>query len=97
MSKASNPFDSFVKNKEKLTAAADQSLIDEVKSVKRGAGRPKKAEKQQVQITTIRLDPDDHLEVRQLALRKKMAMNELVFVALQAYCKTQGVLLKGIT
>lgn len=63
--------------------------------VKRGRGRPKKESKPDVQTTTIRLDPDDHLAVRQLALRDRMKMNELVFVALKEYCARRGVKLQG--
>lgn len=71
-----------------------QPLLD-ASPVKRGPGRPKKPKKPEVQTTTIRLDPDDHLAVRQLALRDKMAMNELVFVALKDYCSRRGVKLQG--
>lgn len=73
-------------------------VVAEVKTeapVKRGKGRPAKAEKTEVQMTTIRLDPDDHLQVRQLALRDHMPMNELVIVALREYCKKRGVKLSG--
>jgi hypothetical protein len=62
---------------------------------KRKAGRPPKTAKEVVQTTTIRLDPDDHLSVRQLALRDKMTMNELIFVALKQYCDSRGVRLTG--
>jgi|GEM_PF-2111263 len=62
---------------------------------KRGPGRPKKEVKTEVQTTTIRLDPDDHLAVRTLALRDKMKMNELVFVALKDYCQKRGIKLHG--
>lgn len=62
---------------------------------KRGRGRPPKADKAEVQMTTIRLDPDDHLQVRQLALRDRMPMNELVMLALREYCKKRGVKLSG--
>lgn len=67
----------------------------ENQQVKRGVGRPKNTKKTEVQTTTIRLDPDDHLAVRQLALRDRMAMNELVFVALKDYCARRGVKLEG--
>ena len=63
---------------------------------KRGPGRPKRVEpKPDLQMTTIRLDPDDHLAVRTLALRDKMKMNELVFVALKDYCAKRGIKLQG--
>lgn len=58
-------------------------------------GRPKKEKKPEVQTTTIRLDPDDHLAIRQLALRDKQTMNELVFIALKEYSGRRGVKLNG--
>jgi predicted HicB family RNase H-like nuclease len=65
------------------------------KEERKGPGRPPKAEKELVQSTTIRLDPDDHLAVRQLALRDKQTMNELIFIALKKYCDGRGVRLSG--
>lgn len=62
---------------------------------KRRAGRPKKETKAEVQPTTIRLDTDDHLAVRTLALRDKMPMNILIFTALKEYCNKRGVKLHG--
>lgn len=67
-----------------------------VMPVKRGPGRPKQEVKAEVQTTTIRLNPDDHLAVRQLALRDGQKMNELVFVALKEYCSRRGVKLQGV-
>ena len=63
--------------------------------LKKVPGRPKKEKKPEVQTTTIRLDPDDHLAVRQLALRDKQTMNELVFVALKEYSARRGIKLNG--
>jgi hypothetical protein len=61
--------------------------------VKRGRGRPAGPQKD-TQPTTLRLHPDDHLEVKQLALRDKQQMNDLIYEALRLYCKTRGVTLK---
>lgn len=80
---------------EASTPAPVVPLAAENQQTKRGVGRPKNTKKTEVQTTTIRLDPDDHLAVRQLALRDRMAMNELVFVALKDYCARRGVKLEG--
>ena len=64
------------------------------KPPKRGRGRPKKRE-EKPQTTTIRLSSDDHMKVRMLAIRGKIAMNTLVFNALSAYCFSQGVILNN--
>ena len=74
------------------TVAAPSSEIPP----KRGPGRPKQEVKAEIQTTTIRLNPDDHLAVRQLALRDGQKMNELVFVALKEYCAGRGIKLQGI-
>jgi len=57
----------------------------------RGRGRPRTPRKGDIQVTTIRLDADDHLAVRTLALRDGMTMNELIQVALRDYCQKRGV------
>jgi hypothetical protein len=59
--------------------------------VKQGRGRPKKAVKGDVQMTTIRLDADAHVAIRTLALRDGMTMNELIQAALRDYCHKRGV------
>ena len=59
--------------------------------VKRGRGRPKKAVKGDVQMTTIRLDADAHVAIRTLALRDGMTMNQLIETALRDYCHKRGV------
>lgn len=61
---------------------------------KRGRGRPAGPQKD-TQPTTLRLHPDDHHEVKQLALRDKRQMNDLIYEALKLYCKTRGVTLKN--
>lgn len=71
--------------------------VIEATPAKRGPGRPPKPKKQESKPTTIRLDPDDHLAVRQLALRDDMPMNKLVFVALKDYCARRGVKLQGVS
>lgn len=97
MSKKPNPFENLMADEataqvvEKPTPAP----VAVAKEKRKGPGRPPKASKEVVQTTTIRLDPDDHLAVRQLALRDKMTMNELIFVALQKYCDSRGVRLAG--
>lgn len=60
---------------------------------KRGRGRPAGPTKE-TQPTTLRLHPDDHLAVKQLALRDKRQMNDLIYEALRLYCKSRGVQLK---
>lgn len=59
--------------------------------VKQGRGRPKKPVKGDIQMTTIRLDADDHLTIRTLALRDGMTMNELIQTALRDYCQKRGI------
>lgn len=99
MSKKPNPFENLMADApatavvEKVAPAPAKA--EPVSTEKRKAGRPPKAEKEVVQTTTIRLDPDDHLAVRQLALRDKQTMNELIFVALRQYCDARGVRLTG--
>lgn len=63
----------------------------EKQPVKQGRGRPKKAAKGDVQMTTIRLDADAHLAIRTLALRDGMTMNQLIETALRDYCHKRGV------
>ena len=64
------------------------------KPVKRGRGRPRKRQ-EKPQTTTIRLSSDDHMKVRLLAIRGKIAMNTLIFNALSSYCFSQGVILEN--
>lgn len=96
MSKKPNPFENLMTDPAPATTVVAKAEPAPVATQKRkGPGRPPKAVKETVQTTTIRLDPDDHLAVRQLALRDKQTMNELVFVALQEYCDKRGVRLTG--
>jgi predicted HicB family RNase H-like nuclease len=84
-----------------MSNSPDVAVIEKVttklvpKEERKGPGRPPKAEKELVQSTTIRLDPDDHQAVRQLALRDRQTMNELIFIALKNYCDGRGVRLSG--
>ncbi len=95
MSKKTNPFENLM-NEPVPAQVVEKTAPAAVATEKRkGPGRPPKAVKDTVQTTTIRLDPDDHLAVRQLALRDKQTMNELIFVALQKYCDSRGVRLTG--
>lgn len=95
MSKKPNPFENLM-NEPVTAQVVEKPAPAAVATEKRkGPGRPPKAVKETVQTTTIRLDPDDHLAVRQLALRDKQTMNELIFVALQKYCDSRGVRLTG--
>jgi hypothetical protein len=70
---------------------AEKPVPAEKPPVKQGRGRPKKVTKGEVQVTTVRLDADDHLAVRTLALRDSMTMNELIQAALRDYCHKRGV------
>ena len=63
---------------------AEKPVPAEKPPVKQGRGRP-------IQVTTVRLDADDHLAVRTLALRDSMTMNELIQAALRDYCHKRGV------
>jgi hypothetical protein len=56
----------------------------------RGRGRPR-TRAEAPQTTTIRLSPDNHQKVRQLALRDRVAMNTLVLTALSEYCERRGI------
>lgn len=59
-----------------------------------GRGRPK-ARSETPQTTTIRLSQDNHMRVRQLALRDRVPMNTLILTALSEYCKSRGVTLNS--
>ena len=76
---------------EPTPAPAVAPVQTEPPPVKQGRGRPKKVTKGEVQVTTVRLDADDHLAVRTLALRDSMTMNELIQAALRDYCHKRGV------
>lgn len=96
MSKKPNPFENLMSDPAPAAPVVVKAAPAPVATEKRkGPGRPPKAVKETVQTTTIRLDPDDHLAVRQLALRDRQTMNELIFVALQQYCDSRGVRLTG--
>lgn len=95
MSKKPNPFEDLMADAPAAPIVAKASPSPVATQKRKGPGRPPKASKEVVQTTTIRLDPDDHLAVRQLALRDKQTMNELIFVALQKYCDSRGVRLTG--
>lgn len=72
-------------------ASEAPAVKPEKPAVKQGRGRPKKAVKGDVQMTTIRLDADAHLAIRTLALRDGMTMNQLIETALRDYCHKRGV------
>lgn len=95
MSKKPNPFEDLMTDAPAAPVVAKAAPAPVATQKRKGPGRPPKASKEVVQTTTIRLDPDDHLAVRQLALRDKQTMNELIFVALQKYCDSRGVRLTG--
>ncbi len=97
MSKKPNPFEDLMNDAPAAPVVAKAAPAPVATAKRKGPGRPPKAVKETVQTTTIRLDPDDHLAVRQLALRDKQTMNELIFVALQKYCDSRGVRLTGKT
>jgi len=58
--------------------------------VKLPRGRPK-ARAEAPQATTVRLSQDNHMKVRTLALRDRVAMNTLILTALSEYCQRRGV------
>jgi len=66
----------------------------ETQQVKVGRGRPK-ARAETPQATTVRLSQDNHMKVRQLALRDRIAMNTLIHTALSEYCQRRGVKLEN--
>ena len=90
-----NVFENLMSDAPATPVVAKAAPAPVAKEKRKGPGRPPKAVKEAVQTTTIRLDPDDHLSVRQLALRDKQTMNELIFVALKQYCDSRGVRLAG--
>ena len=59
----------------------------------RGRDRPRTGMKE-TQQTPLRMHPDDHHELKQLAARDKVQMNDLIYEAVRLYCKTRGVNLK---
>lgn len=90
MTKKPNTLESFF-----APAAPSVPIASPAPAARKRPGRPPKLEKDNVQSTTIRLTAEDHLAVRQLALRDKQTMNGLIFVALKAYCESRGVRLTG--
>jgi predicted HicB family RNase H-like nuclease len=93
-----NPFENLMSDPAPAVPAVEKATpakAGPVAAKRKGPGRPPKDAKEVVQTTTIRLDPDDHLAVRQLALRDRQTMNELIFVALKQYCDNRGVRLTG--
>lgn len=99
MNAKKNPFENLMTEDAPVQKAVLQPVpktaIDPVQPVRRGPGRPPKVQKDETQSTTIRLDPQDHLAVRQLALRDGLTMNDLVFLALKKHCEARGVNLQG--
>lgn len=99
MNAKKNPFENLMTDDAPVQKAVLQPVqkpvIDAVPPVRRGPGRPPKVQKDETQSTTIRLDPQDHLAVRQLALRDGLTMNDLVFLALKKHCEARGVNLQG--
>lgn len=64
-------------------------------AVKRGRGRPPgPAKPVKPAQFPLRMHPDDHRLVKQLAQRDEIQMNELIYDALQMYCKSRAVHLK---
>lgn len=90
MTKSKNAFAGLMLD-EPTPAPAVAPVPTEPPPVKQGRGRPKKATKGEVQVTTVRLDADDHLAVRTLALRDGITMNDLIKSALRDYCHKRGV------
>jgi uncharacterized protein (DUF4415 family) len=86
----SEPTDPTPKPKTRAEPEAQNASSSEQPAARRG--RPRRAA--EVQVTTVRLDADDHREVRMLALRKGMSMTDLVTDALRQYCQGHGVKLK---
>lgn len=89
--KSKNPKNAFSDLMSDPAPEAPATKPAEKPPVKQGRGRPKKAVKGDVQMTTIRLDADDHIAIRTLALRDGMTMNELVQAALRDYCHKRGI------
>lgn len=89
MTKSKNAFAGLMLD-EPTPAPAVAPVQTEPPPVKQGRGRPKKVTKE-VQVTTVRLDADDHLAVRTLALRDGITMNDLIKYALRDYCHKRGV------
>ena len=61
----------------------------------RKRGRPPKPENEQLQSTTLRLDPEDHATLRSLAFRDRTTLNDLIYRALADYCEGRSVRFKG--
>jgi len=91
MMKSKNPKNAFADLMNDPSPEAPATQPAEKPPVKQGRGRPRKATKGDVQMTTIRLDADDHVAIRTLALRDGMTMNELIQTALRDYCHKRGV------
>ncbi len=60
-------------------------------SANRQRGRPRKADAEDIQSTTVRLNADDHTALRMLALRDKKSMNDVIITALAEYCEKRSV------
>ncbi|XPJ79408.1 hypothetical protein ACNSPR_31135 [Klebsiella pneumoniae] len=60
-------------------------------SANRQRGRPRKADAEDIQSTTVRLNSDDHTALRMLALRDKKSMNDVIITALAEYCEKRSV------
>lgn len=91
MMKSKNPKNAFTDLMSDPAPEEPATQPDEKPAVKQGRGRPKKAVKGDVQMTTVRLDADAHLAIRTLALRDGMTMNQLIETALRDYCHKRGV------
>lgn len=79
-----NPFSDLVAEKSEKVPKEKVVTSTTVKSV-----RARK--RSEVQITTFRLNAEDHVAIRQLAFRDGQFMNELIVAALREYCDKRGV------
>lgn len=80
-----------------LTAEHVKASLSNAKTpkLKRAVGRPPKAPDDLAKQTAIRLDPDDLKKVKKLAVDDGMTFNRVVYLALESYCNTRGVILAG--
>lgn len=60
-------------------------------SMPRGRGRPRKVI--EVQTTTVRMPEDIHYKTRQLAMRSKLSMSDLIVEAVKEYAEKRGLVI----
>lgn len=90
-----NPFAGIMQEPEVVAPAPVKPAAKEKPAApaeKRGRGRPAGPAKEK-QLTTFRMHPDDHHELKQLVARDKVQMNDLIYEAVRLYCKSRGVVL----